>query len=87
MIIEDNKFIIDEIVSDMKININYEIQVEYKNNIFKIYFGEYYEWLKDSIDSMLEEGKEWLEDIIITRALEDYGGIMEELYELDKAES
>lgn len=87
MIIEDNKFIIDEIVSDMKINIDYEIQVEYKNNIFKISFGEYYEWLKDSIDSMLEEGKEWLEDIIINRALEDYGGIMEELYELDKAES
>lgn len=87
MIIEDNKFIIDEIVSDMKINIDYEIQVEYKNNIFKIYFGEYYEWLKDSINSMLEEGKEWLEDIIINRALEDYGGIMEELYELDKAES
>lgn len=87
MIIEDNKFIIDEIVSDMKINIDYEIQVEYKNNIFNIYFGEYYEWLKDSINSMLEEGKEWLDDIIINRALEDYGGIMEELYELDKAES
>lgn len=88
MIIEDNKFIIDEIVSDMKINIDYEIQVEYKNNIFKIYFGEYYEWLKDIINRMLEENqKELLKEIIIDRALEDYGGIMEELYELDKAES
>lgn len=72
-IIIEEENIVSEIMKELKINANYEINVEYKNNIFKIAFDE--------------EDKREIESIIIFRALNDYGGIMEELYELDKAES
>ena len=71
-IIEEEN-IVSEIMKELKINANYEINVEYKNNIFKIAFDE--------------EDKREIESVIVFRALNDYGGIMEELYELDKAES
>lgn len=72
-IIIEEENIVSEIMKELKINANYEINVEYKNNIFKIAFDE--------------EDKREIESIIIFRALNNYGGIMEELYELDKAES
>jgi len=71
-IIEEEN-IVSEIMKELKINANYEINVEYKNNIFKIAFDE--------------EDKREIESVIVFRALNDYGGIMEALYELDKAES
>ena len=71
-IIEEEN-IVSEIMKELKINANYEINVEYKNNIFKIAFDE--------------EDKREIESVIVFRALNDYGGIMETLYDIDKAES
>lgn len=65
--------IVDEIVKECDFNIYYETSVEYKNNTFKIAFEE--------------EDIAVIKEIMIYRLFEDYGGIMETLYELDKAES
>ena len=70
---EEYDRMIDEIINEFEINIDYNIKVRYKENIFEI--------------GLEEEDKAELENIIINRAWQDYGGIMETLYDIDKAES